>query len=287
MKMRELFLRQKKGVSFEFFPPKTKAGEDHLTDVIASLGVWKPAFISVTYAAGGSNSKNTPIVIERIKQENSLTLMPHLSCLGQDREELAAALSKYRQLGIQNIMALRGDSARAPEKGMAGGEFHHAAELVRLAASFEAFSVAVAVYPEGHAESPDIDADIKYAKEKIDAGADFAITQMFFDNRFFYDFMEKAGRAGIRIPVIPGIMPVTDIAKIKTLSRICGATLPPALVERMENARSPEEARHRGIDFVTRQCEDLLRNGADYLHFFTMNQTEAVTEVLRNLDLPH
>lgn len=283
MKMRELFSQQKEGVSFEFFPPKTQAGEDQLIRVIDRLGAWSPTFISMTYSAGGSNSKNTPNVIRRIKKEISLMPMPHLSCLGQDNEELEVMLRSYQKLGIENIMALRGDSSRESGKNITKGDFCHAAELVRLAASFDAFSVAVAVYPEGHPESPSLDIDMKYAKEKIDAGADFAITQMFFDNRFFYDFMERAEKAGIRIPIIPGIMPVADITKIKTLSQICGTTLPPALVEKMEKARSQDEAWKIGIDYVTRQCEDLLQNGVDYLHFYTLNRAEEVAEILHNL----
>jgi methylenetetrahydrofolate reductase (NADPH) len=283
MKIRELLSRQKKGVSFEFFPPKTQADEEQFIKVITKLEAQKPCFASITYAAGGGNTKNTLDVIKKIKKASSVTLMPHLTCIGQDKQDLADMLSEYQKLGIENVLALRGDPPKEPGKSVSHGIYCHSVDLVRLVASLNVFSVGVAVYPEGHPDSPNIDMDIKYTKEKIDAGADFALTQMFFDNCYFYRFMERVGKLGVRIPIIPGIMPVTDITKIKKFSQMCGATLPPSLVEKMEKARSRDEAWKTGIDYATRQCEDLLKNGAGYLHFFTLNRTEAVTEILRNL----
>jgi len=227
--------------------------------------------------------KNTRHVVTRIKGETSLTPMPHLTCIDQSKEELRNILLDYLRLGIENILALRGDPPGGTMKCIPPDRSCYAKDLVQLAASFNAFSVAVAVYPEGHLESPSLEMDMAYTKQKIDAGADLAITQMFFDNRFFYDFMERAEGVGIHIPIIPGIMPITDVEKIKRFAKQCGATLPSSLVSRMESASSREKARRIGVDFAIRQCEDLWRNGIRYFHFYTLNQAETVIEILHSL----
>lgn len=285
MKIKELIARQGKSISFEFFPPKSEENEDKLFEAIGELESLKPAFVSVTYGAGGSTLKNTRHVVKRIKEETFLIPMPHLTCIGQSQEELKTILSDYMGLGIENVLALRGDPPGGTTMVTLKNDLCYAKDLVRLAASFDAFSIGVAVYPEGHVESPSLEMDMVYTKQKIDAGADFAITQMFFENRFFYQFMERAERVGIHIPIIPGIMPITDIEKIKRFSQMCGATLPAHLVDRMEKATSPEEARKLGIDFATRQCEDLWRNGVRYFHFYTLNRSQVITEILCNLAL--
>lgn len=284
MKIKELMARQERSISFEFFPPKTKEGEAQLFEAIAKLESLNPVFVSVTYGAGGSTLKNTRNVVLRIKQETSLTPMPHLTCIDQDKNELKKILGDYREQGIENVLALRGDPPRGTEKFISPQNgFCYAIDLVKLTVSVGGYSIGVAVYPEGHIESPSLEMDMFYTKQKIDAGADFAITQMFFDNHFFYDFMERAEKAGISIPIIPGIMPVTDIEKIKRFSQMCGATLPTSLVEGMQKITSADEAHRFGIDFATRQCENLWRNGVRYFHFYTLNHSETVTEILRNL----
>jgi len=285
MRIKELIARQGESISFEFFPPKTTDDEDELFEAIAKLESLNPTFVSVTYGAGGATMKNTRHVVERIQQETPLTPMPHLTCVNQSKEELRGILRDYLRLGIENILALRGDPPRGTTKPLPEDSLCYAKDLVQLAASFGAFSVGVAVYPEGHIKSPNLERDMVYTKQKIDAGADFAITQMFFDNRFFYDFMERAEKAGIQVPIIPGIMPITDIEKIKRFSQMCGATLPAHLVDRMEKATSAEEAQMIGIDFATRQCEGLWRNGVRCFHFYTLNRSEPVTEIVRNLAL--
>jgi len=284
MKIRELIARQGKSISFEFFPPKTKEDEDQLFEVIAKLESFSPAFVSVTYGAGGGTLKNTRNVVLRIKRETPLTPMPHLTCVDQNKDELRKILEDYRGQGIENVLALRGDPPKGTEKFIPPKDgFCYAIDLVKLTVSVGGYSIGVAVYPEGHIESPSLEMDIHYTKQKIDAGADFAITQMFFDNHFFYDFMERAEKAGIRIPIIPGIMAITDIEKIKRFSQMSGATLPLYIVERMQKATSADEARRFGIDFATSQCEELWRNGVRYFHFYTLNRSETVTEILRNL----
>jgi methylenetetrahydrofolate reductase (NADPH) len=286
MKIKELMARQGKGISLEFFPPKTSEDEDRLFGVIAELEALKPTFVSVTYGAGGGTMKNTSGVVLRIKRETSLTPMPHLTCVDQSEDELRKVLEDYKGQGIENVLALRGDPPKGTEKFIAPENgFCYAIDLVNLAIAVGGYSIGVAVYPEGHKEAPSLEKDMFYTKQKIDAGADFAITQMFFDNRFFYDFMERAGKAGISIPLIPGIMPVTDIEKIKRFSKMSGATLPPSLVERMEKANSADEAQRIGVEFAVRQCQDLWQNGVRYFQFYTLNRSQTVTEIVRNLNL--
>jgi methylenetetrahydrofolate reductase (NADH) len=285
MKIKDLLKTQGGGLSFEFFPPKNKEGENELFKAVGKLEHFAPTFVSVTYGAGGSTLKNTRHVVERIKQETSLIPMPHLTCMNQSREELTRILRSYLSRGIVNVLALRGD----PPKGIAGStprdDLCYARDLVQLIASFDSFSIGVAVYPEGHIDAPNPEMDLLYTKQKIDAGADFAITQMFFDNRFFYDFMERAERIGINVPIIPGIMPITDTEKIKKFCQSCGATLPIHLVQSLEKVASADEARKIGVEFATKQCADLQMNGVRYLHFYTLNRAEAVAEILQNLKL--
>jgi methylenetetrahydrofolate reductase (NADPH) len=284
MKIKELLAREGRHFSFEFFPPKTKEDEDKLFGVIAELEALKPTFVSVTYGAGGGTLKNTREVVLRLMRETSLTPMPHLTCVDQSADELTKILEDYKGQGVENVLALRGDPPKGTEKFTAPHNgFCYAIDLVNLAIAVGGYSIGVAVYPEGHKEAPSLEKDMFYTKQKIDAGADFAITQMFFDNRFFYGFMERAEKAGISIPVIPGIMPVTDIEKIKRFSQMSGATLPPSLVQQMEKANSADDARRMGIDFAVRQCQDLWQNGVRYFHFYTLNRSQTVIEILRNL----
>jgi methylenetetrahydrofolate reductase (NADPH) len=285
MKIKDIIEQQGKSISFEFFPPKNQQGEDQLLETIRRLESFKPTFVSVTSGAGGSTLKNTRQVVKRIKEETSLTPMPHLTCVDQSKEEIGDILGDYLGLGVENILALRGDPPKGttiliPKNGLC-----YASDLVQLVASFNAFSIGVAVYPEGHIEAPSLEKDLFYTKQKIDAGADFAITQMFFDNSFFYRFMERAQKAGIDIPIIPGIMPITDIEKIRKFSQTCGATLPAHLVDRLQEAASPDEAGKIGLDFAIKQCEDLMRNGIRYFHFYTLNRADVVSAILHNLGL--
>lgn len=284
MKIGDIIKARGGSLSFEFFPPKDAAAEARLFQTITKLKGYEPTFVSVTYGAGGGTLRNTRKVVMRIKGETSLTPMPHLTCVEQSQKDLDNILKEYKKQGVENILALRGDPPRGTDKFVAHPEgYCYAIDLVRLVVMVGGYSIGVAVYPEGHSEAPDLETDLYYTKQKIDAGADFAITQMFFDNRFFYNFMERAEKAGISIPIIPGIMPITDIEKIKKFSQMTGATLPKSIVGPMEKAATPEEARKLGMEFATRQCEDLRQNGVKYFHFYTMNQSRAVTEIVNNL----
>jgi methylenetetrahydrofolate reductase (NADPH) len=224
-------------------------------------------------------------VVLRLKKETSLVPMPHLTCIEQSEDQLRAILEDYRKNGIENVLALRGDPPEGSEKFTPHPQgYCYAKELVKLAASMSAFSIAVACYPEGHCESPNLEMDMAYTKEKIEAGADFAMTQMFFDNKYFYDFLERAVRAGILVPVIPGIMPVTDFGRIRGFAQKCGATIPDRIIKRFEKITSDrEEMKKVGIELATEQCADLLAHGVRNLHFYTLNQSAVVLQIVNNL----
>jgi methylenetetrahydrofolate reductase (NADPH) len=271
MRISDIMKRRGQGFSFEFFPPKTEEGESRLFETIGRLEALGPNFVSVTYGAGGGTRKTTRNVVERILRETSLTPMPHLTCVGQTEAEIREILRDYERIGVENILALRGD----PPVGLT--------ELPE--SEYYAFSIGVAVYPESHVEAPSEESDLYYAKRKIEAGADFAITQMVFDNRLYYDFVERAAESGIHVPIIPGVMPITDIGKIKQFSEMCGATLPSSIVRVMEDVTSPEDVRRIGIDFATRQCVDLWEHGVRFFHFYALNRADVVSEVLTNLSL--
>lgn len=282
------FIKSKgESLSFEFFPPRDKAAEDQLLENMAAFEALNPAFVSVTYGAGGGTLKNRRQVVLRILRDTSLVPMPHLTCVDQNRDELKAILAYYMKLSIENVLALRGDPPGGAEKFTPPKDgFCYARDLVELAASLSGFSIGVAVYPEGHCESPNLEMDMYYTKQKIDAGADFAITQMFFDNSYFYGLLERVVEADIQIPIIAGIMTITSIERIKTFSRKCGATLPDKVIRQFEKAGpTAQEAKKVGIEIATEQCADLLEHGIRYFHFYTLNQSDAVLEVVNNLGL--
>lgn len=284
MKIGDYLKERRFSVSFEFFPPKTPEGEEELFQTIKSLQPLSPTFVSVTYGAGGSTRDRTRRVVERIHKETNLTVMAHLTCIAHTKEELLELLEEYRNIGIENILALRGDMPKdfEPPKGAC----NYAEELVRfIRENFKSwFSIGVASYPEGHPESPNMEWEIRYFKKKVDAGADFSITQMFFDNSYFYEFVELCKKADINIPIIPGIMPITNFRQIQKFASMCGATIPQSLVERLEPyADNPEETLKIGVDFAIEQCLDLLENGVQGLHFYTLNKSKATLLVYEGI----
>ncbi len=282
LKLIKKLKERKEGISFEFFPPKSNAGRDSFIKVVQELKVFDPLYVSVTYGAGGTTQDRTFEALTGIINETDLTVMSHLTCIGATRASLSVLLAKYRAAGIDGILALRGDPPRnAPYFSLGQGEFKYARDLVDLIKKYGSFSIAVAVYPEGHGQSPSIEKDMEYTKQKIDAGADFAITQMFFDNHYYYDFVDRAGKLGISIPVLPGIMPIIDCKGIVEFAGLCNATVPKEILERMEPVMDmPEETRKRGVEFAVRQCEDLMKHGVKYFHFYTMNRSDSVSEIL-------
>lgn len=274
-------------ISFEFFPPKTPEGEEDLFQTIKSLRAINPSFVSVTYGAGGSTRDRTRRVVERIHKETDLTVMAHLTCIAHSREELLQIIGEYKEIGIENLLALRGDRPanmpdfRPPEDGCI-----HADQLVRLIMENygDWFSIGVASYPEGHPESPNMEWEIKYFKKKVEAGADFSITQMFFDNSYYYEFVDLCQKAYIDIPIIPGIMPITNFRQVQKFASMCGATIPQRLIERLEPyADSPEETLKIGVEFAIEQCLDLLENNVPGLHFYTLNKSKATLMVYEGI----
>lgn len=272
--------------SFEFFPPKTSKGEEQLYETIDHLRPLDPCFVSVTYGAGGSTRAKTVELVSRIKHEIGLESMAHLTCVGADRDEIASVLRQLRDAGIENVLALRGDPPRdvgrfvVPENG-----FAYASELVAFIRSegFD-FCVAGAAYPEKHVEAVDMATDIANLRRKVDAGLDLLVTQLFFDNRDYARFLVDARAAGVHLPIIPGIMPITDFGQIERFTTMCGARIPDTLRARLEPVRDDAHAvREIGVEHAVAQCRELLSMGAPGIHFYTLNRSTATRAIVEQL----
>jgi methylenetetrahydrofolate reductase (NADPH) len=274
--------------SFEFFPPKSDAGERVLGLALESLRQLDPAFVSVTYGAGGSSRGRTLELTKWIKQELGIEAMAHLSCVGSTREELQEILDDMSRAGIQNVLALRGD----PPRGETAWEPHpgglrYSTELSTLIrAEHQGISIGGACFPEIHPEAPDLGHDLRFLKEKVDSGVSFLITQLFFDNELYFRFVDEARGAGIEVPILPGIMPITDLRQIKTITGMCGATISPALHEALEwRSHDPDAVLQLGVSYATLQCAELLARGAPGIHFYTLNRSHASRAILSALKL--
>jgi methylenetetrahydrofolate reductase (NADPH) len=272
--------------SFEFFPPKSDAGERVLGLGLESLRALSPDFVSVTYGAGGSQRGRTLELTKWIKQELGIEAMAHLSCVGATREELHAIVQDMSEAGIENILALRGD----PPRGQIDWEPHpgglsYSTELAGLiAADFPDIAIGAACFPEVHPEAPDLAHDLRFLKQKVDMGVSFLVTQLFFDNELYFRFVEEARAAGIEVPIIPGIMPITDLRQIKTITDMCGASIPRSLLEAMEwRSHDPEAVLQLGVSLATLQCAELLARGAPGIHFYTLNRSPATRAILSAL----
>ncbi|AAC07387.1 methylenetetrahydrofolate reductase [NAD(P)H] [Aquifex aeolicus] len=283
MKIGDILRKGVFSISFEFFPPKTEEGERQLFETIRKLEKLNPTFVSVTYGAGGSTRDRTRNIVQKIHEETNLTVMAHLTCIAHTREELIDILQDYKNIGIENILALRGDVPRdKPDWRPPKGACKYAKELVELIRKEfgDWFSIGVASYPEGHPESPNLEWEVKYFKEKVEAGADFSITQMFFVNDYYYRFVEMCKNAGIDISIIPGIMPITNFKQIRKFASLCGATIPQSLIEKLEKVEDkPEEVKKIGIEFAINQCLDLIEHGVPGLHFYTLNKSDATLKI--------
>ena len=287
MKIRRI-LQEKRTVSCEFFPPREEEGIPGVFRAIDRISSFNPDFISVTYGAGGSTRDFTERITMQVKQETDLEVMAHLTCVAQTRDEVHSVLDRLDQAGVENVIALRGDPPRGQENFVATeGGFGHATELIdHIRANFD-FGLAAACYPEGHTESPDLDSDIRFAREKVDRGADFLITQLFYDNRYFFEFMERAHRAGINVPVIPGVLPILNTAQIRRFTSLCGASIPPELDSKLDRFAEDDNAvRELGVEYASRQVEELWENGVPGVHFYVLNRSYSVSRILANLDLP-
>jgi methylenetetrahydrofolate reductase (NADPH) len=273
--------------SFEFFPPKTDEGERNLRATLEDLRAFEPDFVSVTYGAGGSTRGLTLELTRWIKQELGIEAMAHLSCVGSTREELELILDGMRREGIDNVLALRGDPPRGETdwRPHAGG-LQYSTELVALISGSYPFSVGAACFPEVHPEAPDRTHDLRFLKQKVANGASFLITQLFFDNERYFRFIEDALAVGIDVPIVPGIMPITDLSQIKTITGMCGASIPQALLEALEwRAADRDAVLQLGVAYSTLQCAELLARGAPGIHFYTLNRSPATRAILSALKL--
>jgi methylenetetrahydrofolate reductase (NADPH) len=273
--------------SFEFFPPRTPDGELTLRSSLEALQALEPDFASVTYGAGGSTRERTVEITKWIKQELGIEAMAHLSCVGSSREELYEILDGIEAAGIDNVLALRGDPPRGESEWRPHPQgLHYSTELVALIAGRYSFCLGAACHPEVHPDAPDLAHDLRFLREKIDAGVSFLITQLFFDNDLYFRFVEDARAAGIEAPIIPGVMPITNVGQIKTITGVCGATIPPALLEQLDaRAEDPEAVLQLGVSYATLQCAELLARGAPGVHFYTLNRSPATRAILSALKL--
>jgi methylenetetrahydrofolate reductase (NADPH) len=276
-------------VSFEFFPTKTAEGERTLMErTIPALRALGPDFCSVTYGAGGSTRGQTLAIVDRIQREHGITAMAHLTCVNATMDETCAVLDQTRALGIKNVLALRGDPPDASAGFVkAEGGFEYSYQLVQRIRECGAFSIGVAGFPEGHIACREgRHVDWQRLKAKIDRGADFVITQLFFDNRHYFECRDFLAAQGVDVPIVPGILPILSASQIKRFVGLCGAALPPALLAELDARGDDDEAVSQfGIDYATRQCEELLREGAPGLHFYTLNKARSTTTVINNLAL--
>jgi methylenetetrahydrofolate reductase (NADPH) len=289
MKISAAYGPGKFGLSFELFPPKTPQGIANLFQHVARLVEFRPGFITCTYGAGGSTQELTLEIVARVHREFHLPVATHLTCVGRTVDQLRDYLRTAREMNVENVVALRGDPPRGDEsfKPVPGG-FRYANELVQLIrGEFPEFGIAVAGYPETHQEAPTPEADLENLKRKVDAGADVVLTQLFYNNDDFFRFRERCGALGIRLPIVPGILPVTNFAQIKRITSLCGAQLPEAFVRRLEQAGEASDEQFKiGVEFATRQTQELVESGVPGMHFYVLNRSEAAAAVLNNMRLP-
>ncbi len=276
-------------ISLEFFPPKTEEGDRNLLErQIPALLAAKPDYCSVTYGAGGSTRDKTLMMVDRIQREHSLTALAHLTCVNHTREEVRALLEKIRALNCKNILALRGDPPGGGEFRPTPGGFEFSSQLVKFIRAQGDFSVGVAGFPEGHIACPaGKHADWRHLKEKVEAGADFVVTQLFFDNADYFEFRDHlTQKLGVNVPIVPGVIAIVSATQITKFTQMCGAKIPPALRARLDALGTDDAAAQQfGIEYATRQCEELLKAGAPGLHFYTLNKAHSTVQVVQNLGL--
>jgi methylenetetrahydrofolate reductase (NADPH) len=283
VKVRELHGRGWPVFSFEFFPPKTDEGAHALMNTVADLQeVWRPDFVSVTYGAGGSTRDRSIQVVSRIRRELGINTVAHLTCVGSARTEIAGIVDRLVDDGVENILALRGDPPKdgSPIQPTADG-FAHATDLIEFLAARWPVCVGGACYPENHVESTGVDEDLRFTRLKVDKGAQFLVTQLFFDNRHYFDFVARARAAGVKVPIVPGIMPITNVAQVQRFTQMCGARIPDELRARLERVQDdPALVMATGIEHAIKQCRKLLEGGAPGLHFYTLNKSHATRSIL-------
>ncbi len=297
MHIRDILNDSKPSLSFEFFPPRTAASWEDLYQAIRELEPLQPTFVSVTYGAGGGTHELTHDLVVRIKQTTSIPPIPHLTCVGHSEREVTEILERYAAAGVSNILALRGDPPKdQPGYDWSESDYRHAADLVRFIRKFNesgshpdprGFGIGVAGFPEGHPATPNRVDELDFLKAKVDAGADYICTQLFFDNHDFLDFRDRCELAGIHVPIIAGVMPVTSLSGMKRMAELAaGARYPAKLMRALERAKSSPEAVERvGIHYAAEQCAGLLNAGVDGIHFYTLNKSHATRQIYNSLGL--
>jgi methylenetetrahydrofolate reductase (NADPH) len=297
MHIRDILAGSKPSLSFEFFPPRSAAAWEDLYQAIRDLEPLKPSFVSVTYGAGGTTRELTHDLVVRIKQTTSIPPVPHLTCVGHSEAEVLSILERYATAGVANILALRGDPPRdQPNYDWSDGDFRQAADLVRFIRKFNesgvhpdprGFGIGVAGFPEGHPTTPNRVDELDFLKAKVDEGADYICTQLFFDNHDFLDFRDRCALAGINVPILAGIMPVSSLQGMKRMAELAaGARYPAKLIRALNRAQSSPDAVERvGIHYAAEQCAGLLNEGVDGIHFYTLNKSRATREIFHSLGL--
>jgi methylenetetrahydrofolate reductase (NADPH) len=273
--------------SFEFFPPKTEAGERNLAEALEGLRGLDPAFVSVTYGAGGSTREKTIEIVKRIRDEHGLEAMAHFTCVGATVDELRSTLDEMRAAGIDNVLALRGDPPRGQEDWRkTEGGLEYSRELVELIAADYPFAIGGACFPETHIHALSPEDDLEHLAEKVAAGVDFLITQLFFDNALYFDFVKRARAAGVGVPIIPGIMPITQVGQVERMAKLCGASIPAGLSSELHaRGEDPVAVLDFGVAYATLQCAELLGAGAPGIHFITLNRSPATRAIVSALKL--
>jgi methylenetetrahydrofolate reductase (NADPH) len=284
MPLRDAYGHNKFGLSFELFPPKTEAGEAELFRHLIELMVFEPSYVTCTYGAGGSTRAKTLEIVEQVHRQFGCPVASHLTCVGSTVDELRAYLSEAHRRGVQNIVALRGDPPKGESQFQAvAGGLRYACDLVMLIhRDFPQFGVAVAGYPEMHQEAISPQADLENLKRKVDAGADVVITQLFYSNSDFFRFRDRCAELGIRVPIVPGVLPVTNLAQIKRITSLCGAKLPAEFTAALEaRDANPDQQFEVGVEFATEQVQELIDNDVPGIHFYVLNKSHATARVLR------
>ncbi len=282
MKINEKLNASSPVFSFEFFPPKDSEGFTALFETIGQLKPAAPGFVSVTYGAGGSTRSKTVDLVGKIKNNIGIESMAHLTCVGHDQQEIRSVLESLQAQNIENVLALRGDPPQGEEKFVkTDGGFEFGNELVAFMKKNFSFCIGAACYPEGHVECRDLDKDIENLKRKVDSGVDFLVTQLFFDNRCYFEFLDRAQKENINVPVIPGIMPILNLRQIQRFTKMCGASLSQSLMVKFEGVQDDnEKVRQIGIEHAIGQCRELLKNKAPGIHFYTLNRSKATLAIL-------
>ncbi len=286
-KIADILKEKQRTYSFEFFPPKTEKGKLKLMETAGVFAELEPDWFSVTYGAGGSTRQATMEIVDELQKKFELPVMHHFTCVGHSKEELKNVITEMKKRDIRNILALRGDAPEGEKNWKPDpGGLEYCYQLIELIRSYgDFFSIGVAGFPEGHVDCPDKETDTKYLKIKIDAGGEFVITQLFFDNKDYFEYLERTKKLGVNVRILPGIIPITNYQKLLKFCDMCGATIPQKVHDIFKPLDGDDQATYKaGVDFVVEQCRDLLAGGSPGLHFYSLNKVEPTKEILSKIN---